>query len=145
MQYKKRNMKNLFILLVTAVFLTSCSNYGKKVKKGTVEVYYKEGIGENEANRTAALLYEIDSAQNHNTKDIRSMQLLPGKDTVTFRMVANKDKLDGVGDIAFQVIGTIISDSAFNGKPVNVELTDNTFNTIKKIPYKKIDLNNLPE
>jgi hypothetical protein len=145
MQYKKIIMKNLFILLVASVLLASCNDYGKKVKKGTIEVYYKDGIGENEASHTAAILAEIDSAQNNNTKNTRSIQLLSQKDTVLFRMVADKSKLAGVDDMAFQVIGTIISDSAFSGKPVNVELTDNTFNTFKKIPYKKIDLNKLGE
>ena len=139
-------MKILFpFALLTLVLFSSCTNYGKKVQKGTVEVYYKEGIGEKEASRTAALLYEIDSAQNKNTKETRSMQLEPLKDTILFRMVANKDKLAGVPDMAFQVIGTIISDSAFNGKPVLVELTDDQFKTFKKIPYLKMDLNNLPE
>jgi hypothetical protein len=132
-------------LLFTAAIFSSCTNYGKKVKKGMVEVYYKDGIGENEASRTASILAEIDSAQNNNTKTTRSMQLIALKDTVLFKMVADKEKLAGVNDLAFQVIGTIISDSAFNGKPVTVELTDNTFNSFKKIPYKKLDINNLAE
>ncbi len=134
-------MKNLLVLVFAAVLLASCNNYGKKVKKGTVEVYYKDGIGENEASRTAAVLAEIDSVQNNNSKETRSMQLVAAKDTVIFRMVANKDKLEGVDDMAFQAIGTIISDSVFSGKPVTVELTDNTFKTFKKIPYKKLDFN----
>lgn len=139
-------MKIIFpLVLLTLVLFTSCTNYGKKVQKGTVEVYYKEGIGEKEASRTAALLYEIDSTQNSTNKDTRSMQLEPLKDTIVFRMVTNKDKLAEVPDMAFQVIGAIISDSAFNGKPVTVELTDDHFKTFKKIPYLKPDLNNLPE
>jgi hypothetical protein len=137
-------MKKIFFFLITISFLSSCTNYGKKVTKGMVEVYYKEGINESEASRTAAILSEIDSAQNNNTKNTRSMQLLSARDTVVFKMVAEKDKLAGIDDMAFQVIGTIISDSAFSGKPVNVELTDNMFNTFKKIPYKKIDLSKLP-
>lgn len=135
-------MKILFpLVLLSIVLFTSCTNYGKKVKKGTVEIYYKEGIEESQASRTAALIFEIDSAN----KDTRSMQLEAGKDTILFRMVANKEKLAGVPDVAFQVIGTMISDSAFKGKPVVVELTDDHFETFKKIPYSKLDLNKLPE
>lgn len=135
-------MKILFpLVLLSIVFFTSCTNYGKKVKKGTVEIYYKEGIEESQASRTAALIFEIDSAN----KDTRSMQLEAAKDTILFRMVANKEKLAGVPDVAFQVIGTMISDSAFKGKPVVVELTDDHFKTFKKIPYSKLDLNKLPE
>jgi hypothetical protein len=135
-------MKILFPLAaVTIVLFTSCTNYGKKVKKGTVEIYYKEGIAENEASRTAALIFEIDSTN----KDTRSMQLEAGKDTIVFRMVTNKEKLAAVPDVAFQVIGTMISDSAFKGRPVVVELTDDHFKTFKKIPYSKLDLGKLPE
>lgn len=134
-------MKILFPLAaVTIVLFTSCTNYGKTVKKGTVEIYYKEGIAENEASRTAALIFEIDSAQNSNTKNTRSMQLEAVKDTIVFRMVTNKEKLAAVPDVAFQVIGTMISDSAFKGRPVVVELTDDHFKTFKKIPYSKLDL-----
>ncbi len=136
-------MKSIIIpaLLFTAAVFSSCTNYGKKAEKGTVEVYYKDGISETQASRTAALLSEIDRTQNSNSKEKRSMQLVAVNDTVCFRMVANKDKLAGVDDMAFQAIGTIISDSVFAGKPVTVELTDNTFKTFKKIPYKKLDLN----
>lgn len=140
-------MKLIFTaaILSTMVICSSCKDYGKKVTKGTVEIYYKDGITETEASRSAAILYEIDSAQNNNTKTTRSMQLMAAKDTILFKMVADKEKLAGVDDMAFQVIGTMIGDSAFSGKPVNVELTDNMFNTFKKIPYKKIDLNKLPD
>ncbi len=130
------------LLALTIVLFASCTNYGKKVQKGTVEVYYKEGIDEKAATHTAAILAEIDSAQNNNTKQTRSVQLEQLKDTVCFRMVANKEKLAGVDDFAFQAIGEIISDSAFSGKPVVVELTDNMFKTFKRVPYKKIDLSN---
>jgi len=135
----------LIAVLCTALLFASCTDYGKKAKKGTVEVYYKDGITASEAELTASILAYIDSSQNSNTKETRSMQLTSQKDTICFKMVANKDKLAGVNDIAFQLIGTMIGDSVFKGKPVAVELTDNTFNTFKKIPYKKLDLNNLPE
>jgi hypothetical protein len=134
-----------FAVLLTVLLFTSCTDYGKKATKGTVEVYYKDGISESEATLTANILAYIDSSRNSNNKETRSMQLSGMKDTICFKMVANKDKLAGVDDIAFQVIGTMLADSVFKGKPVTVELTDNTFNTFKKIPYKKLDLNNLPE
>lgn len=136
--------------LLTALFLvvvvfSSCKDYGKKATKGPVEVYYKDGVNETEAQKTAVLLADIDSSQNNNTKETKSMQLTRKADTVCFKMVASKEKLAGVNDLAFEVIGNMLADSIFSGKPVNVELTDNTFNTFKKIPYKKLDLNNLPQ
>lgn len=135
----------LTVFLSAAVFFSSCSNYGKKATKGPIEVYYKDGVSESEAQKAANLFAYIDSTQNNNTKVTKSMQLMKSTDTICFKMVADKSKLAGVNDQAFEVIGNMLADSVFNGKPVNVELTDNTFNTFKKINYKKLDLNNLPQ
>ena len=135
----------LTALFFVAVVFSSCKDYGKKATKGPVEVYYKDGVNETEAQKTAVLLADIDSSQNNNTKETKSMQLTRKADTVCFKMVASKEKLAGVNDLAFEVIGNMLADSIFSGKPVNVELTDNTFNTFKKITYKKLDLNNLPQ
>lgn len=134
----------LILLLSVSVIFSACDNYGKKATKGPVEVYYKEGINETEAQKTANLLADIDSP-NNTAKVTKSMQLIKITDTVCFKMVASKEKLVGVNDMAFEVIGNMIADSVFNGKPVNVELTDDKFNTFKKIIYKKLDFNNLPE
>lgn len=134
-------MKIIVSLIAAAtLLLVSCSNYGKKVKKGSVEVYYKEGIAEADAGRTAQVLSDVDKAENNNTEQTKSVQLVMVKDTVVFRMVADKAKAAGLGDFPFQAIGTIISDSVFKGKPVLVELTDNTLTTYKKIPYLKVDM-----
>ncbi|MFN8252558.1 MAG: hypothetical protein U0V75_11825 [Ferruginibacter sp.] len=133
-------MKIILTVLSATLLLVSCSNYGKKVKKGSVEVYYKEGIAETEASRTAQVLSDVDKAENNNTEQTKSVQLIKVKDTVVFRMVADKAKAAEIGDFPFQAIGTIISDSVFKGKPVLVELTDNTLTTYKKIPYLKLDL-----
>lgn len=128
-----------------AFLFSSCSDYGKKATKGPVEVYYKEGVTEAEAQKTADLFFYIDSSQNNNTKNAKSIQLTKSADTICFRMVASKEKLATVNDFAFEVIGNMFADSVFGGKPVNVELTDNTFKTFKKVPFKKMDLNNLSE
>lgn len=141
-------MKPVQILFAAALVLfsfSSCTNYGKKATKGPIEVYYKDGVTEDQAQKTANLFFNIDSSQNNNTKDQKSIQLTKTADTFCFRMVADKAKLATVNDFAFEVIGNMFSDSVFAGKPVNVELTDNTFKTFKKIPYKKMDLNNLSE
>lgn len=134
-------------ILTAAVSLTllfsSCKDYGKKATKGPIEVYYKDGVTESEAQKAAILFAYIDSSQNNNTKETKSMQLSKSADTICFKMVASKEKLATVNDFAFEVIGNMIADSVFNGKPVNVELTDNTFNTFKKIQFKKLDMNNL--
>ncbi len=132
-------------LLGLTALLVSCTDYGKKATKGPVEVFYKDGINETEAQKTAVFLADIDSSQNNNTKSTKSMQLTKMGDTICFKMVSSKEKLAGVNDLAFEVIGNMLADSIFSGKPVNVELTDDKFNTFKKIGYKKLDLDQLPE
>jgi hypothetical protein len=133
----------LTALITLTIVFSSCKDYGKKATKGPIEVYYKDGVTEAEAQKTADLFAYIDSSQNNNTKETKSIQLTKSADTICFRMVASKEKLATVNDFAFEVIGNMFADSVFSGKPVNVELTDNTFNTFKKIHFKKLDLNNL--
>ncbi len=136
-------LKSLSLLLALSLLIAGCSDYGKKVTKGPIEVYYKEGVTPEQARHTAELFAYIDSAQNNNSKDTKSMQLCKTNGIFCFRMVSEKDKLAGVDDRSFYVIGNLVSDSIFNGSPVNVELTNNTFETFKTFAYKKMDLNNL--
>lgn len=60
-------MRTLILSILAAVCLTACSNYGKKVKDHHIEVYYKEGISKEDAEKTAKLLYESDIAAGNST------------------------------------------------------------------------------
>lgn len=132
-------MKNLILVMAALVTITACnSNYGKKVKNGHIEVYYKEGITEQEAEKTAKLLYDADIAANNST-DKKSIQLTKTGDTINMRMVVVEEKLKGIQDDVFVTMGNVLSDSIFSGKPVNVDLTTNKFATIRTIHYKKVD------
>ncbi len=131
----------LLALLVLMGF-TSCDNYGKKASKGHVETYYQEGITEEQAKNVATLIYNIDERAG-NAKTEKSFQLCKKNDTVCFRMVVNAEKAKSLGDFSFLAIANMVSDSVFNGAPVNMDLTDNKFETIKKITYKKIDINDV--
>jgi hypothetical protein len=135
--------KNLFLISMVIFAMASCSAYGTKTTKGPVEVYYKEGISAGEAQQTANLLYIIDSSANNNTTATKSYQLCKKRDTVCFRMVADRSKLKGIDDNSFFIIGNMISDSIFNHAPLNVELTNNTFETFKTFTYKKVNFENL--
>jgi len=139
-------MKPLQIFIVALSFtilFSSCKDYGKKATKGPIEVFYKDGVTATQAQKAANLFFYIDSSQNNNTKESKSIQFTKIADTIFFKMVASKEKLASVNDFAFEAIGNMFTDSVFDGKPVNVELTDNTFNPIKKVQFKKLDLNNL--
>jgi len=140
MHYKIFNMKktNVVIVLLALLAFTSCTDYGKKTTKGHIETYYKDGITEDQAKRASELMYEVDEI-SHNAKVQKSFQLCKMHDTVCFRMVVNEDKAKALDDISFLAISNIISDSVFNGAPVNMDLTTNTFKTIKTITYKKVN------
>lgn len=136
----KSFLKPVSVFFVVAILFSSCNNYGDKVSKGHIEVYYKEGISKEIAQRTADLLYESDIAANNNTKEIKSMQLLKKADTVFFRMVINQQRAAALDDEVFYTLANYLSDSLYNHSPVNVDLTDNKFKTIRILHYKKMNL-----
>lgn len=55
-------------------------------------------------------------------------------------MVAVLEKLKGMDDDVFVSMANVLSDSIFSGKPVNVDLTNNRFSSIRTIRYRKVDL-----
>ncbi|MCX6317484.1 MAG: hypothetical protein NTW29_09355 [Bacteroidetes bacterium] len=129
-------MKQLFYLLLAAFTLGACTNYGKKVTDHHIEVYYKDGITKEEAEKAAKLLYESDQAVG-NKPDQKSIQLTRNGDTINFRMVTVAEKLKGMEDDVFVTMGNVISEKIFNGKPVNIDLTNNRFSTIRTIHFSK--------
>ncbi len=135
-------MKKLVFSLFLASSLMSCTNYGKKVTSGNVEVYYKDGISEKEAKQTADLLYDGLKASGGDLTDKKSGQLTLGmKDTIIYRMVVNKEKLKLVKDVVFNRMGNALSSMVFQDMPVNVELTDDKFETFKTIYFEKMASN----
>lgn len=123
-----------------AIIFTACTDYGKKVKHGHIEVYYKDGITEDMAQKTADFVYQIDKDQNNDTIKSKSMQLVKNGDTVLVRMVANKSKLEKLTDEPFTALANLFSDSLYKSTPVNVDLTDDNFKTIHHITFKKLDI-----
>ncbi len=133
-------MKRIILLLLVAIPFISCKNYGTKVKKGNIEVFYKEGITADEAGNTADMIRQLDASGGSNDTTVRrSFQLLRSGDTVTLRMVVNENKYQSIGDESFRAIANMVSEKVFTGKPVNMELTNTTFKTLKHLAYKKAD------
>ena len=131
-------MKKLTFLipvLAIAFLFSSCNDYGKKVKHGHIETFYKDGITEAEAQHAADLMYAMDA---NNAQTQKSFQLIKSNNVVHFRMVVNNDQIDKSMDINFLAISNVISDSIFNGAPVDMDLTNNKFELIRTLPYKKV-------
>jgi uncharacterized lipoprotein NlpE involved in copper resistance len=132
--------KSFLVFSLSILTLLGCNNYGDKVSKGHVDIYYKDGIDKKAAQHTAEVLYSIDSSFNNNTTVTKSFQLINADDTITFRMVVNEEQASVLADDSFLAISNIISENVFDSKPVNIELTDNRFNSLRKLSYQKMDL-----
>ena len=129
-------MKKIMLPFLALLLLAACSNYGKKVKSGSVEIYYKEGISEPEAQKTADMFDRLVKQSDPSATQRKSFQLTKPSDTVMLKMVVDKDKMGNVGDESFYAIAYMVSDSIFNGKPVNMVLTDNKFKAVRTLTYK---------
>jgi hypothetical protein len=133
-------MKPIIILLVAVLSFTSCTNYGKKVKSSNIEVYYKDGITETQAQKTADYIYSIDT--NPETKDNKkSFQLTAIGDTIECKMVVNEEKYKDINIVSFERIGSGISENVFDGKPVNLVLSTNRFKPLQTVYFKKNEEN----
>jgi hypothetical protein len=139
---KQSKMNKLILSIVSVLLLAACTNYGKKVKDGNIEVYYKEGITVQEAEKTAQVLSQADKEAG-NAPTRKSFQLVRSGDTVVLRMVVDKEKAKDMSDDNFSPIALIISENVFNRKPVKMELTDNKFKTTRKIAYKKTTIEDM--
>lgn len=128
---------NKYILFLLLPLLAACSNYGPKVNSSNIEVYYKEGISKEQAEKTAGLFDRLLKASNPNDNGKKSFQLQKSGDTILLKMVADASKLKAVGDDAFYAITTMVSDSVFSGAVVNLTLTDNTFKGFKEYAFRK--------
>ena len=130
-----KKLSFLIPVLALTLLLSSCNDYGKKVKKEHIETYYKDGITEAQAQKAADLMYTLDA---NNAKTQKSFQLVKENNVIHFKMVVNDPKVDKSMDINFLAISNIVSDSVFSGAPVDMDLTDNKFKLIRSLPYKKI-------
>ena len=134
-------MKSFIISVVVAVALIACTNNGKKVSKDYLEVYYKGGATEEQAQKTLDYFLPIWKDEGEKTKP-KSIQLTKSGDTVNFRMVSNMEVMGKMDENIFYTTGNELSAAVFNGAPVNVILTDDKFKTIRSYTFKKIELGN---
>lgn len=124
----------LLSLLLAIAGLSSCENYGNKVSKDFVEVYYKDGIKKEDAQQTLDLLYP----SWNDSGNIKSVQLAKTGDTIYFRMVIDEQKAKGIQDEAYISLANEISSSVFDGMAVNVDLTNDAFKTIRTLHFTKV-------
>jgi hypothetical protein len=134
-------MKQLILAIFIAAGLVACTNYGKKVSQDYLEVYYKDGATKEEAQKTLDFLYPLWKEADGKT-DKKSIQLTKSGDTINFRMVVDKAKLAQVDDETFYTMSNLFSDTLYNGAPVNMVFSDNSFKPIRTLVFKKIKAEN---
>ena len=130
-------MKQFIFLLFLTVGLAACNNYGKKVSKDYLEVYYKKGISREQAQKVLDYLLPLWKNEGEKASE-KSIQLSKTGDTINFKMVSFKEVMEKMDDETFYTIGNEISANLFNNAPVNVILTDNKFKTVRTYSFKKI-------
>ncbi|MDZ4794988.1 MAG: hypothetical protein SGI83_11970 [Bacteroidota bacterium] len=129
-------MKKIAYIILAAVSLTACSNFGKKVEvPGTkAEVFYKgDGVTEEDAKKTGEFLKESFFSADKKA----SVQLTREGEEYTIRFVYDKtvfDTLKGIEDI-FKEVGIKASKQLFDGKKVNIALANSSFKDYKTILY----------
>lgn len=133
-------MNRIILLLFTVFFAAACSNYGKKIKEGHIEVFYEDGITERQAEKTVRTLYDADT-KGGNEPVRKSFQLLREGDAIVLKMVVDEKRAKGMSDEAFSPIAALVSEKAFESKPVEMELTDKKFKTIRTIANKNPEEN----
>ncbi len=137
-------MKLVILSLLASVLLLSCSDRGKKISKGYLEVYYKEGITKEQAEKTMDYFLPLWKDEGEKTKT-KSIQLSKNGDTIHFRMVAKMEVIEKMDKDIFYTMANEISKDLFNNAPVNVVLTDNTFKTLRTYTFKKMATQNFGE
>ncbi|MBN9294450.1 MAG: hypothetical protein J0G96_10770 [Flavobacteriia bacterium] len=127
-------MKKLLCLLAVAM-LVSCSNYGDKLEFDGTEIFYTDGATKEQAEKLGNYLQKEGFTDG--TK--KSVQLVVDKKSgkLTFRMVTSKETAkDEQYNMIFESFSRNISKEF--GMPVNFQLCDELFNTIRTIEAKDV-------
>ena len=131
----KSTIKTTLTLFAIVLFL-SCTGYGEKLTFNGTEVYYKEGIEKTEAENLGNFLIRSEFADGKS----KSVQLAKNEENgnYIFRMVTNPEAQENQQyEILFKVLAMQISDSVFNSQPVDFDVCNNTFESVKYLPFKE--------
>lgn len=120
-------MKKLIYLFVLT-FLTACSNYGEKIEFNGTEVYYKDGVTKEQAEKLGVYL----QAEGFTDGNRKSVQLVKDENTgnLTFRMVTSKGSAyNPQNETMFESFTRNLSQQF--EQPVDFQLCDESFETLR--------------
>ena len=123
------------ILICFSLTIVACSGYGKKLEYNKTEVYYTSNVKKSEAEKLGEFLVSSGFAGENE----KSVQLSKNEesDNYQFRMVTTEKAANSESyQTIFKMFARQISDSVFNKKPVDFHVCNNTFETLKVIPFE---------
>ena len=124
-------INTLGIILITALVITSCEDYGNEKNFNGVQLFYTSNVTEAEANSLGNYLIESGFADGGQ----KSVQLNKTGKTYEFRMVV---KTGIEQDPEYTELGKLmaaeISSAVFNGESVDVHYCDENLNTLRVLP-----------
>lgn len=129
-------MKRTFLFSLCILFMalvSGCGNeYGTKLSFGAGELFYKNEVTKADAEKLGNYLL---AEGFFDERAPRSVQLLFHEGSYIFRMVTNEE-LQQDPDLArtMRFVSMDMAADVFEGANVDIELTDDLFNTIKTIP-----------
>jgi len=127
-------MKIPTIFIVFLLFLISCSNGGPKESFGYLDVYYTESVSNSEVLDLGDYLMGIGFGLSEDRKEVvRLSKDNNGRYLIEFVMRDGKVSLES----SWRLTGDGISQKVFNGAPVDVNLCDSNFNTLKFLPAER--------
>jgi hypothetical protein len=124
----------LLCLIAGIILFISCNSYGDKEVFNGTEVYYKTGVNKDEAVKLGNYLVSSEFADGNS----KSVQLVKNEETgaYVFRMVTNKEARENDSyDFIFKLMAIQISDSVFNKQPVDFDVCDDRFKTVKTFKF----------
>jgi hypothetical protein len=126
-------MKKILLTAAIAMMLFACNDYGTKLEYDGTEVYYTENVTEAQAQAAGKFLEE--SGFTDGTE--KTVQIDKRDDTYLFRMVKKED-LELTDELkgTMALFAVLVSQSAFEGAPVDIELCDSQLKTEHVIPWE---------
>ena len=119
-------MKTPSLLFIVFLFLVSCSSDGEKISSGYLDVYFTEGVTKSEATEVGYYLNSIGFGIDEEREKIQ-LSKLDDRYTCKFVMPDGRVSLENI----WKRYGESISKNVLNGAPVDVDLCDDKFNSLK--------------
>lgn len=119
-------MKTPTFFSLIFLFIVSCSSHGEKISFGNLDIYYTDGVTKTEAEDVGNYLVDVGILID-DQKEKMQLSKFNGRYKCKFVMRDNVVSLENL----WKGYGISISEKVLNGAPVDVDLCDDEFNSLK--------------